>query len=94
MAPEFGKSIHHLPLIPADVRNKYHVHEPLETRFPSAAIQPTCLRILIKASHLGEAECWCGLILRRFGKFACPLERANRPGPHGICEPPLKRYAM
>jgi hypothetical protein len=24
----------------------------------------------------------------RFGKFACPLERANGPGSHGICEPP------
>ena len=52
MAPEFGKSIHPLPLIPADVRNKHQVHEPLEARFRSAAIQPTCLRILMKASHL------------------------------------------
>jgi hypothetical protein len=24
----------------------------------------------MKASHLGEAECWCGLILRRSSKFA------------------------
>ena len=73
MAPEFGKPIHQLPLIPVNVLKKHHVHEPLETRFRSAAIQPTCLRIVMKASHLGEAECWCGLILRRFGKFAAQV---------------------
>lgn len=37
MAPEFGKPIHQLPLIPADVLKKHHVHEPLDTRFRSAA---------------------------------------------------------
>ena len=37
MAPEFGKSIHQLPLIPADVVKKHRVHEPLDTRFRSAA---------------------------------------------------------
>src|SRR5438309_1417655 len=26
--------------------------------------------------------------------LACALERAIRPSPHGIFEPPLKRYAM
>jgi hypothetical protein len=36
MAPEFGKPIHHLPLIPADVLKKHRVHEPLDTRFRSA----------------------------------------------------------
>src|ERR1700730_5783668 len=37
MAPEFGKPIHHLPLIPANVLKKHCVHEPLDTRFRSAA---------------------------------------------------------
>ncbi len=31
MAPEFGKPIHQLPLIPANVLKKHHVHEPLES---------------------------------------------------------------
>jgi hypothetical protein len=35
--PEFGKPIQHLPLIPADVLKKHHVHESLDTRFRSAA---------------------------------------------------------
>jgi hypothetical protein len=37
MAPEFGKPIHHLPLIPANVLKQHRVHEPLDTRFRSAA---------------------------------------------------------
>jgi hypothetical protein len=37
MAPEFGKSIHQLPLIPANVLKKHCVHEPLDARFRSAA---------------------------------------------------------
>jgi hypothetical protein len=37
MAPEFGKPIHQLPLIPAGVLKKHRVHEPLDTRFRSAA---------------------------------------------------------
>ena len=37
MAPEYGKPIHQLPLIPADVVKKHCVHEPLDTRFRSAA---------------------------------------------------------
>jgi hypothetical protein len=37
MAPEFGRPIHQLPFIPANVLKKHHVHEPLDTRFRSAA---------------------------------------------------------
>jgi hypothetical protein len=37
MAPEFGKSIHQLPLIPANVLKKRRVHEPLDPRFRAAA---------------------------------------------------------
>jgi hypothetical protein len=37
MAPEFGTPIHQLPLIPATVFKKHRVHEPLDTRFRSAA---------------------------------------------------------
>ena len=37
MAPEFGKPINQLPLIPADVLKKHSVHEPLDTRFRSTA---------------------------------------------------------
>jgi PD-(D/E)XK nuclease superfamily protein len=37
MAPEFGTPIHQLPLIPANVLKKHCVHEPLDTRFRSAA---------------------------------------------------------
>jgi len=37
MAPEFGKPIHQLPLIPVNVLKKHHVHEPLDPRFRSAA---------------------------------------------------------
>jgi hypothetical protein len=37
MAPEFGRPIHQLPLIPADILKKHHVHEPLDPRFRSAA---------------------------------------------------------
>jgi hypothetical protein len=36
MAPEFGKPIHQLPLIPADVLKEHRIHEPLDTRFRSA----------------------------------------------------------
>ena len=37
MAREFGNAIHQLPLIPANVLKKRRVHEPLDTRFRSAA---------------------------------------------------------
>jgi hypothetical protein len=37
MAPEIGKPIHQLPLIPANGLKKHRVHEPLDTRFRSAA---------------------------------------------------------
>src|ERR1700726_258891 len=37
MAPEFGKPIHQLPLIPANILKKHRIHEPLDTRFRSAA---------------------------------------------------------
>ena len=37
MAPEFGKTIHQLPLVPANVLKKHHVHEPLDPRFRSRA---------------------------------------------------------
>jgi hypothetical protein len=37
MAPEFGKPIHQLPLIPADILKKHRVHEPFDPRFRSAA---------------------------------------------------------
>ena len=37
MATEFGKPIHQLPHTPANVLKKHHVHEPLDTRFRSAA---------------------------------------------------------
>jgi hypothetical protein len=37
MAPVFGKSIHQMPLIPADVLKKHRVHELVDTRFRSAA---------------------------------------------------------
>jgi hypothetical protein len=37
MAPEFGRPIHQLPLIPANVLKKRRVHEPLGPRFRSAA---------------------------------------------------------
>jgi hypothetical protein len=36
-APEFGTPIHQLPLIPANVLKKHHVHEPLDPRFRSCA---------------------------------------------------------
>src|ERR1700737_1740020 len=37
MASEFGKPLHQLPLIPANVLKKHCVHEPLDTRFRSGA---------------------------------------------------------
>jgi hypothetical protein len=37
MAPEFGKPIHQLPLVPANVLKKHRVHEPLDPRYRSAA---------------------------------------------------------
>jgi hypothetical protein len=37
MAPEFGKPIHQVPLIPAGVLKKHRVHELLDPRFRSAA---------------------------------------------------------
>ena len=58
MAPEFGKPIHQLPLIPANVLKKHHVHEPLDPRFRSAARLLQALwreeRGLPIGSHLGE----------------------------------------
>jgi hypothetical protein len=53
MAPEFGKPIHQLPLIPAAVLKKHCVHEPLDTRFRSAAIQSICSRILDEGVAFG-----------------------------------------
>jgi len=32
VATEFGKSVHQLPLIPADVLKKHRVHELLDTQ--------------------------------------------------------------
>jgi hypothetical protein len=32
MAPEFGKSMYQLPLIPANVLKQHRVHEPLDTQ--------------------------------------------------------------
>jgi hypothetical protein len=54
MAPEFEKPIHQLPLIPANVLKKHHVHEPLDTRFRSAA------RLLqaLASSILPKRICW------------------------------------
>jgi hypothetical protein len=58
MAPEFGKPIRQLPLIPANVLKKHRVHEPLDTRFRSAARLLQALwreeRGLPIGSHLGE----------------------------------------
>ena len=58
MAPEFGKPIHQPPLIPAGVLKKHRVHEPLDTRFRSAARLLQALwredRDLPIGSHLGE----------------------------------------
>ena len=58
MAPEFGKPIHQLPLVPANVLKKHRVHEPLDTRFRSAARLLQALwredRDLPIGSHLGE----------------------------------------
>jgi hypothetical protein len=58
MAPEFGKPIHQLPLIPANVLKKHHVHEPLDPRFRAAARLLQALwreeRGLPIGSHLGE----------------------------------------
>jgi hypothetical protein len=58
MAPEFGKPIHQVPLIPANVLKKHHVHEPLDPRFRSTARLLQALwreeRGLPIGSHLGE----------------------------------------
>jgi hypothetical protein len=58
MAPEFGKPIHQLPLIPADVLKKHRVHEPLDTRFRSAAHLLQALwredRALAIGSYVGD----------------------------------------
>jgi hypothetical protein len=58
MAREFGKPIHQLPLIPANILKKHHVHEPLDPRFRSAARLLQGLwreeRGLPIGSHLGE----------------------------------------
>jgi hypothetical protein len=37
MAPEFGKTIPQLPLIPAAILKRHRVHEPLDTRFRAAS---------------------------------------------------------
>ena len=58
MAPEFGKPIHQLPLIPADVLKKHRVHEPFDPRFRSAARLLQALwredRALPIGSYVGE----------------------------------------
>jgi Resolvase, N terminal domain len=47
MTPEFGKPIHQLPLIPANVLKKHRVHEPLDKRFRTASgAKGVALRIL------------------------------------------------
>jgi hypothetical protein len=58
MAPEIGKPIHQLPLIPANILKKHCVHEPLDPRFRSAARLLQALwredRDLAIGSHLGK----------------------------------------
>jgi hypothetical protein len=58
MAPESGRPIHQLPLIPANVLKKHRVHEPLDPRFRSAARLLQALwreeRGLPIGGHLGE----------------------------------------
>jgi hypothetical protein len=57
MAPEFGKPIHQLPLIPANVLKKHCVFEPLDPRFRAAARLLQALwredRALPIGSHVG-----------------------------------------
>ena len=49
MAPEFGKPIHQLPLIPADVLKKHRVHEPFAPRFRSAARRLQAVQVAASA---------------------------------------------
>ena len=44
--------------------------------------------------HPAHALWGDGAVEDRSGKIAVAIPYANRPSPHGICEPPLKRYAM
>ena len=61
MAPEFGKPIRQLPLIPANILKKHRVHEPLDTRFRSAAR-------LLQALWREDRELPIGSYLREDGK--------------------------
>ena len=88
MAPEFGKPIHQLPLIPA--LKKHRVHEPLDTRFRSAArlLQAvwredrdlpigSCVGEDGKRRKLGSRICGSGGPGRR--QFPHPRDRPYRP---------------
>jgi hypothetical protein len=68
MAPEFGKPIHQLPLLPANILKKHRVHEPLDPRFRAAA------RLLLARQKLiiGAAVAGSEGIFYRFGKMAWP----------------------
>lgn len=58
MAPEFGNAFRHLPIVPTHVLKKHRVHEPLDTRFRSAARLLQALwredRGLPLGSYIGE----------------------------------------
>jgi hypothetical protein len=62
---------------------------------PAAAIKPSESAFDILVIRTGPARTApLGSSFQLSGKFACHIEAANRPCPHGICEPPVKRYAM
>ena len=97
MAPEFGKPIHQLPLIPANVLKKHHVHEPLDPRFRSAARLLQALwcedRGLPIGSYVSEtanaANSEAASRKRRAGEAAIS-SRPRSPMPHGARRPIAK----
>jgi hypothetical protein len=83
MAPEFGKPIHQLPLIPANVLKKHHVNEPLDPRFRSAAR-------LLRRSGAKTGTCRSAAMSTRMaGAANSEVEFPNRPaGAAATSSPP------
>jgi hypothetical protein len=85
MAPEFGKPIHHLPLIQADILKKHCVHEPLDKRFP--------LRRLPASSALARRPGSADRQLCKRRKLGCRISEAAGRGGGNFLTPEIAHTA-
>jgi hypothetical protein len=84
MAPEFGKPIHHLQLIQADILKKHCVHEPLDKRFPVRRLPASSA--LARRPGSADRQLW-QLCKRR--KLGCRISEAAATGDGNFLMPEI-----